>query len=84
MSRNTWEMAQFKEEDKTQPPPVEFGPPSKPVHPELLAFRRSVGNLRLPIDAEREVRLLRRMILQLAEVVYDQQPTEQPTKGQSK
>jgi hypothetical protein len=77
--RNTWQSAQFKEQDKT-PEPVHEMPAGPPVPPELIAFRRSLGNLRLPLDPQREVQILRRAILDLAEVVY-RQPTQQPTKG---
>jgi hypothetical protein len=68
--RDTYQSAVFREEDKTEAPVPEPGPPSPPVHPKLIEARRNLSRLSLPIDTEREARLWRRAVLDLAEAVY--------------
>jgi hypothetical protein len=81
--RNTHQMAQFVEQDKTLPPEPEPGPPSPPVPPELEVFRRTFSRRTLPIDVEREARLWRMAVLELAEAVYTL-AHEQPTTRKAK
>jgi hypothetical protein len=64
----------WRQEDHTPPTQdIDWDARSPEVPPELLQLRRYLNTWRSPVDVEHELRMQRKFILQLAEVIYSRE-----------